>query len=146
MLDGEWTLSIASVKEYPHFHDTQTLTELHNVGRTWPDFSGFMRYEKRIDVPENPFTAVLLTIEDAYEGVEVWVNGAYAGMKICPPYIFDITGLLRSGENSLRIEVANTLYRKVSSETQTPNFFGPRCIVVEPSGIVGKVALVWSGA
>ena len=143
VLDGAWTLAIASAKEYPQFHDARTLTELHNVGKIWPNFSGFMRYETRIQIAEAIQKPVALTIENAYEGVELWVNGEYAGMKICPPYAFDITGLLKQGDNNLRIEVANTLYRKVTSEHQIPNFFGPRSIMVEPSGIVGKVALVF---
>ncbi|MBE0696252.1 MAG: hypothetical protein IH586_04955, partial [Anaerolineaceae bacterium] len=142
-LDGEWTLTIASAKEYPQFHDAISLTELHNVGKIWPDFSGFMRYETRVEVPDAVHAAAVLTIENAYEGVEVWVNGEAAGMKICPPYVFDVSGLLKPGENTVRIEVANTLYRKVTSETKIPNYFGPRCIVVEPSGIVGKIALVF---
>jgi hypothetical protein len=141
-LDGEWTLSIASAKEYPQFHDVKTLRELHNVGKIWPNFSGFMRYETRVDVAQMVHTPAALTIENAYEGVEVWVNGEAAGMRICPPYVFDVSGLLKVGTNTIRIEVANTLFRKVTSETQTPNFFGPRGIVVEPSGIVGKVALI----
>ena len=140
-LDGEWTLSIALATEYPQFHDAQTLRELHNVGKIWPNFSGFMRYETQVNLGEAVQKPAALSIENAYEGVEVWVNGAYAGMKICPPYAFDISGLLQQGENSIRIEVANTLYRKVTSEQPAPNFFGPRSIVVEPSGIVGKVSL-----
>ncbi len=141
VLDGPWTLAIASAKEYPRFHDARTLKELHNVGKIWPDFSGFMRYETRIWIEETLQKPVALTIENAYEGVEIWVNDQYAGMKICPPYAFDITGLLKQGDNHLRIEVANTLYRKVNSEQPTPNFFGPRSIMLEPSGIIGKVAL-----
>jgi hypothetical protein len=141
-LDGEWKLSIATAKEYPQFHDECTLLELHNVGKIWPDFSGFVRYEKQFDYQDALPSHAALSIEDAYEGVEAWVNGVNAGMKICPPYQFDITGLLKEGENSIRIEVANTLYRHVSAQTNMPNFFGPKCLVVEPSGIMGKVVLI----
>jgi len=141
-LAGEWTLSIASAKEYPNFHHPRALAELHNVGKIWPDFSGFMRYEKRFDLEQAPGGPAALSISDAYEGVELWVNGEYAGMKICPPYDFDITGLLKQGQNELRIEVANTLYRQVSAAADIPNFFGPKSIVLEPSGIVGEVAII----
>ena len=37
----------------------------------------------------------------------VYVNGKRAGSVWCPPYSVDITGLLKSGENEIRIEVAN---------------------------------------
>jgi len=141
VLDGEWKLSIATAKEYPTFHAECTLSELHNIGKIWPDFSGFMRYEKQVDLSGGIRSFAVLTIEEAYEGVEVWVNGENAGMKICPPYVFDITGLLKTGANTIRIEVANTLYRQVNAQYKIPNYFGPRIIVMEPSGIVGKVIL-----
>lgn len=141
VLDGEWILSIATAQEYPRFHDQRVLDGLHNIGKIWPDFSGFMRYEKHIELVEPAQKQAVLTIEDAYEGVEVWVNDQYAGMKICPPYAFDVSGLFRQGQNTLKIEVANTLFRKVSAESNTPNFFGPRSVVVEPSGIIGTVTL-----
>ena len=141
VLDGEWTLSIASAPEYPQFHDPQILDSLHSVGKIWPNFSGFMRYETTVILDSLPTDGASLSIENAYEGVELWVNGAYAGMKICPPYAFDISGLLKLGANQVRIEVANTLFRKVNAEHPAPNFFGPRALVVEPSGIVGQVTL-----
>jgi len=141
-LNNPWTLSIAAAKEYPNFHDAQVLDELHSAGKLWPDFSGFMRYETRFVLAGDPAQPAALRIDDAYEGVEVWVNEQYAGMRICPPYEFDISGLLRPGENSLRIEVANTLFRHVSASYKIPSFFGPRSVVVEPSGIVGKVAIL----
>jgi len=143
-LTGEWTLSIATAKEYPAFHDARTLSELHDVGRIWPDFSGFMRYETRFTLPDPVPASVFLILEEAFEGVEVWVNGVYAGMNVCPPYITDLTGLLcKAGDNDLRIEVANTLYRHVRSLSNEPDFFGPRGVVVEPAGIVGKVYLAY---
>ena len=55
-----------------------------------------------------------------------------------------VRALLRPGENTIRIEVANTLYRQVSAQANIPNFFGPRSLVVEPSGIVGEVALIFA--
>lgn len=141
-LDGEWTLSIATAKEYPAFHDAQTITALRDVGRIWPDFSGFMRYETRMVLPDPAPANVTLILEDAFEGVEVWVDDTYAGMMICPPYIMDLSSLFdKPGEHTLRIEVANTLYRQVKAQSTEPDFFGPRGVVVEPSGIVGRVYL-----
>ena len=44
------------------------------------------------------------------KGAEVLVNGKSAGVRIAPPYRFDITDFLKKdGENELRIEVYNTL-------------------------------------
>ena len=42
------------------------------------------------------------------EAAVLWVNGKRAGAVWCAPYEVDVTGLLRAGENTLRIVVANT--------------------------------------
>ncbi|HWP44522.1 MAG TPA: glycosyl hydrolase, partial [Blastocatellia bacterium] len=42
------------------------------------------------------------------EAAVVYINDRRAGSVWCPPYSLDVTGLLRPGENSIRIAVANT--------------------------------------
>ena len=46
------------------------------------------------------------------EAAVVYVNGLRAGSVWCPPYSVDITGLLKAGENEVRIEVADTGSRR----------------------------------
>jgi hypothetical protein len=41
------------------------------------------------------------------EAAVVYVNGRRAGAVWCPPYTVDVTGLLKRGENEIRIDVAN---------------------------------------
>jgi hypothetical protein len=41
------------------------------------------------------------------EAAVVYVNGQRAGSVWCPPYTVDVTGLLKAGENRVRVEVAN---------------------------------------
>jgi hypothetical protein len=43
----------------------------------------------------------------------VTVNGKDAGIRIVPPYRFDLGRLLTDGENRITIEVSNTLVGKV---------------------------------
>jgi hypothetical protein len=141
VLAGEWELSIATAREYPHFHDARQLEKLENIGALYPDFSGLIRYEKQFSLDRIQPTC--LEIENAYDGVEAWVNGQYAGMQICPPYRFDLRGLVREGTNSLRIEVANTLDREVRAlvgdDPVIKMFMGISAL--GPSGIVGEVRL-----
>lgn len=87
--------------------------------------------------------ATVLSIANAYEGVEVWLNDQYIGMCICPPYCFDLTNALREGENTLRIEVATTLYRKAKSMEDGNSPFSNPPVVMEPIGIVGDVKLLF---
>ena len=42
------------------------------------------------------------------EAAVVMINGRRAGSVWCPPYSLDVTEFLKSGENRLRIVVANT--------------------------------------
>jgi hypothetical protein len=95
-------------------------------------FSGVAIYEKTVSVPEsmlNPDTALKLDfgegkaleeIRSRSPGMQAWfegpvreaavvyVNGQRAGSVWCPPYAVEVTELLRSGENEIRVLVANT--------------------------------------
>ncbi len=61
-------------------------------------------------------------------------NGEHAGVKICPPYRFDISGLQKLGLNSLRIDVTNTLFREQRDKLLNAS-------PLEPSGLLGPVLL-----
>ncbi len=77
-------------------------------------------------------------ITDAQEGVEVFLNGAGAGIQIAPEYIYELSG--KAGENTLVIEVATTLERQCY-----PALEGyAKMLAVPPvcgSGITGEVHL-----
>jgi hypothetical protein len=90
----------------------------------------------------------------------VYVNGKRAGSVWCPPYRLDITGLLRSGENEIRIEVANLavnymadlknhplpdykeLIKKFGDRFQPQNMDQIRPV---PSGLLGPIQIIASG-
>jgi len=139
VLTGEWTLSLCEdAREYPNFGREQKITKLENIGQRYPDFSGFLRYETVFSA--DACKMAVLELENAYEGVEVWVNGENAGIAIAPPYRFDISKLVKPGENVLRVEVATTLDRKVRAMPKanvSPFFRGSP--IMEPTGIVGDV-------
>jgi len=89
----------------------------------------------------------------------VYVNGKRAGSVFAPPYRLDLAGLLREGENRLRIEVANTNLNLLAKLGE-PDYrvlaaaFGERFqmqdmrnLHPEPSGLLGEVRLVaWQPA
>ena len=102
-----------------------------------PEFAGFIRYENTLNWDGE--SDGILTIDHAYEGVEVFVNGENAGMRICPPYRFELNGLLKKGENTIQIEVATTMFRKTFAMNKAPAPFGPSPIFMEPLGILGEV-------
>ena len=63
------------------------------------------------------------------------MNGHEAGVRVAPPYRFEIGDLLREGKNVLRIEVINTLVNRQR------DFFS-MTMPMEPSGLIGPVKLI----
>ena len=65
---------------------------------------------------------------------EVFVNGEPAGVRVAQPFKFDVTGLLRDGENTIEVRVANTIaphYTTIPAQNLGPT----------DSGLVGPVSL-----
>lgn len=136
----DWQVSMCQGIDYPAFGDSFEMSSLDSIAIDHPDFSGFIRYEKSFDLPRG--NSYVLELTSAYEGVEVWCNGHYVGMSVCPDHIFDITNFVQKGKNNLRIEVATTLDRKVRS---IPGAVHPfvRQSIVAPTGLVGPVK-IWT--
>ncbi len=87
----------------------------------------------------------------------VTINGKRAGAAWCPPYEVELAGLLKAGENTVRIEVANTAvnylakagfpnYNYQAVNQQYGNRFQPQGTQLYaqplPSGIIGSVELL----
>jgi hypothetical protein len=96
------------------------------------NFSGVATYEKSISVPAKmlqPGVALWLNFglgqalaepPGKSNGMQAWLDGPVreaavvyinercAGSVWCPPYSIEVTGLLKSGDNKIRILVANT--------------------------------------
>jgi hypothetical protein len=95
-------------------------------------FSGVAVYEKNVSVPDVMLQPghtlrldfgigqALTEIPGKSSGMQAWLDGPVreaavvyvndkrAGSVWCPPYAVDVTGLLRRGDNKIRILVANT--------------------------------------
>ena len=66
-----------------------------------------------------------------YEVASLTVNGQAAGIRICAPYRWDVSGLLHAGENQICVDVWGTC-RTVDSQ----------CSMFEPLGLLGPVKLL----
>lgn len=132
-LSGDWNVSMVTALEYPNFEDKIEIKELVNLAKPnlYPHFSGTVRYEINFDAKEAAEKAQL-DLGRVYEVAEVWLNGKSIGIKICPPYKFDISGYLQDGINNLVIEVTNTLV-KVHQDGFS------QFAVQEPTGLLGPV-------
>ncbi len=144
-VNGKWQLSMATASEYPDFTYEMELDKLGDLSTPghFPKFSGTFRYETEFILDskagfglpvEESGNAAVMDLGEVYEAAEVWVNGKPGGVRICPPYRFNITDMLKPGINTLRIDVTNTLIREV----QDPMSIN---MLIEPTGLFGPVRI-----
>ncbi len=65
-----------------------------------PDFSGYMKYEAILSLPPAEEGRLELDFGQVGQTARVILNGRDCGMRICPPYRFDITDAACSGGES----------------------------------------------
>lgn len=133
---GKWTISACESKAYPAFEAVAEEDSLPNAGKLLPDFSGFIRYDTSFTSSAAP---AVLEIEDAFEGVEVWVNDIRIGSMVAPRFVFDISAAVKAGMNTLRIEVATNLARKTDKMLGKTFALYKKPPAVLPIGIAGSV-------
>lgn len=134
-ITGTWKISMAEPLEYPNFRNDIELKELTNLSKPdlYPNFSGTIKYEVEFEMDKDKKVAVL-DLGKVYEIADVRLNGENIGVKICPPYRFDVTEYLRKGNNYLVIEVTNTL-----AKSQKDVF--SQYAIQEPTGLIGPVSI-----
>ena len=131
--DG-WIRSICKSIDYPAFTEKKKVCLPDSLEREKPEFSGFVRYEKKLALKQIP-DELILEIADAYEGVELFVNDVSLGIQVAPCYRYDLASYVKQGENGIRVEVATTLEREMIARV------GDAAAAAAPSGITGKVWL-----
>jgi beta-galactosidase/beta-glucuronidase len=113
-LETEWTGGVRNPEWYNHpsyapYHDAENIRfpfwlqpEKKYTGAAW--------YRKTIDLPEGwDESPVFLNLERVHWESTVWVNSTKAEMQnsLATPHVYDISGLLRNGKNSISIRVDN---------------------------------------
>lgn len=138
-IQTKWTVSTADAEHYPYFVEWGQLSTLTNMSSPdyLPHFSGTFRYETQFEWNESVNQAIL-DLGEVFETAEVWLNGKHIGLRICPPYRFEIHGELKKGGNKLIIEVTNTL---VKDQRDFLSSFAQQ----EPSGLIGPIKFSRSG-
>ncbi|SHH42270.1 hypothetical protein [Clostridium grantii] len=138
-INPEWSLYLKKTKE-TEFHFDRQLTKLTNITRydVDPHFCGTMKYvtELTCDLGKN-LTAI--DFGQVYETAQLRINGKMAGVRISPPYQFDLRGLLKEGKNTMELEVTNTVVHQIRDHFSMS-------MTIEPSGLLGPVVLLSDGA
>lgn len=140
----KWTRSICKSIDYPKFEKEKEISFPDKLAEEEPEFSGFVRYDNQIVIPEFDSSksverpSYLLEVTDASEGVEVFINDVSQGIQIVPVFYYDLTESLKPGKNTIRIEVATTLERQMAG---IPDQSGRTKDAKAQSGITGEVKL-----
>lgn len=135
-LTGQWSISTATSEQYPQFTPWGESDTLQNMSapKILPSFTGTFRYELEFEWNAQP-SAVFLDLGAVFEVAEVWLNDERVGLKICPPYDWDISDYIKQGSNRLVIEVTNTLGKEQKDILSS-------FVQQEPSGLLGPVSLI----
>ena len=73
-------------------------------------YSGGAWYRKTINIDANEEKNILeIDLGDVVSSAQLFVNGKSAGIKLSPPWRFDITELAKTGENKIEVLIYNTL-------------------------------------
>jgi len=98
-------------------------------------YSGGAWYRKTISLkPEDLTNKLELDLGDLVSSAEVLINGKSAGIKLAPPWKFDITKLVNVGENKIEVLIYNTL---ANNYTTVPTRYRGSI----RSGLIGPVNL-----
>ena len=101
-----------------------------------PYFSGLMRYRTEFSVAGKVAdkNSCMLNLGEVFETAHVKVNGRDAGVRIAPPYSFEIGNLIVEGANNLEVLVSNTLVHELRD-------YMSMTLPMEPSGLLGPVTI-----
>jgi hypothetical protein len=86
-------------------------------------YSGTATYSKRFDVPESVAqtkASVYLDLGKVKNIARVHLNGKEIGIVWCAPWRVDISGVLKTKDNTLEIDVANTWVNRIIGDEQEP--------------------------
>jgi len=75
-----------------------------------------------------------IDLGDLVSSAELRVNGKSAGIKLSPPWKFDITSFAKAGENQIEVLIYNTI---ANNYTSVPTMYRGEI----KSGIFGPVVL-----
>jgi len=116
---------------YEPYMTTDTLFNVTNYKHK-QRFSGNMRYQTSVKLEKAD--RVVLDLGYVGEAAVVSLNGNTVGMRVAPPYHFDITNFVVDGENDLEIIVSNHLGHSRRDRLAVYMTF-------EPSGLLGPVTV-----
>jgi hypothetical protein len=140
-LSEVWNYSLATAKEYPKFSDHAVLETLLPISRIHPNFSGYICYEKQIEVSKAS-DPMYLKFEFVAEVMELWINDIFVGKILHPPYVFNVSNFMINGKNRIKAIVTTTLDRDQNNYTEPYIILNHD--ISEGTGMYGEVVLYYN--
>ena len=79
-------------------------------------YSGGARYSKTISIDEKRLSGKIeIDLGDLVSSAELIINGKSAGIRLSPPWKYDITGYAKAGDNRIEVLIYNTLANNYTS-------------------------------
>lgn len=132
-ISGNWKIDfLHGFPELPESYESPILgswTTLADPRAT--HFAGTARYQIEFDLPESSSGKWLLDLGQIADTAQVLINGNDAGTAFAPPHQFDISRLLKPGQNTLVVKVSNLAANRLHPERPPL-----------PSGLLGPVRLI----
>ncbi len=125
------SLSEKDGEEFSPYKTTKELKSINARGEK-PLFSGNIKYKTTINI--DTADGIILNLGEVGETAELFVNGKNAGLKLFPPYRFDITEFINMGENEIEVLVTNTLGYRIH------DMFS-KYLMLPPTGILGPITI-----
>lgn len=158
-LDGSWDVSFPfgwEAKPRQTFDTLISWTESNDPGTR--AFSGTATYRTSFSLSKEEITNrhLVLDLGDVREVAQIYVNGYDLGVSNFAPHQFEVTDILRPGENFLVIKVANTWLNRLIEDDKRPEekrlthtnlTRGPTSATIwresmpKPSGLLGPVCI-----
>lgn len=157
ILNGDWQVTFTKGWGAPDsavFPKLSSWTNHTNPGIKY--YSGIATYTKtfRFDRTKSSSRKIYIDLGEIAKVAELWLNGRYLGITWAKPYRFDVTQIIKDGENQLTVKVANTWSNRLTGDALTGEPFTHSNIrsstrggllwkdsPLLPSGLLGPVSI-----
>jgi hypothetical protein len=126
-IDGPWNVEFTKgwgAPEETAFSKLISWTESSMEGIKY--YSGTATYKKTFQYEAKTKTgneSIYLDLGEISKVADVWLNGRHLGISWAKPYRFEVTNILKQGENTLTIEVANVWSNRLTGDAITGQKF-----------------------
>ena len=127
-VDGEWEVSFTKdwgAPEKTVFPKLISWTESEMEGIKY--YSGTATYKKNFLYNGKPDPAkkekIYLDLGEISKIADVWLNGEHLGISWAKPHRFEVTNLLKPGENTITAEIANVWSNRLKGDALTGQKF-----------------------